>query len=277
LENNEKADGGQTMGNDNFGDWRIAVVTTLVNDLPAAFHGGPAHKAGTPVYLSSLTRDRQHNAIGFITPSSTALALNAALRSALRAKNLRNTLALTDTLTPLGSGKQVANENLPHLYDFFEHCMIAVTCSFQSIEMFCNEIIAQNPQSSFRLVRGKEVLTLSGEELERRASTEEKVADLLPLFLGLKCPKGTKLWERFQDLKTARDSTIHCKSKEMRTDITVDRESLFFQFFRREPTEFPAIAFEVIEYFHKEAKLPRWAITAKKRIDSAKNGLTGDA
>ncbi len=182
---------------------------------------------------------------------------------------------MTDTLTPLGSGKQVAKENLPHLYDFFEHSMIAVTCSFQSLEMFCNQIIAQKPQSSFSLPRGKSVLNLSAEELERRASTEEKVADILPSFLNLKSPKGTKLWERFQDLKTARDSTIHCKSKEMRTDITVDRESLFFQFFRREPTEFPAIAFEVIQYFHKDGKLPRWAITAKKRIDSARNGLTG--
>jgi hypothetical protein len=264
------------MNEDNFGDWRIAVVSTLLSDLPAAFPGGPAHKAGTPVYLSSLTRDRTHNAIGFITPSPTALALNAAFRSALLAKKLRNTLALTDTLTPLGSGKQVANENLPHLYDFFEHSMIAVTCSFQSLEMFCNETIAHKSQSSFALTRGKDVLTLSGVELERKASTDEKVADILPSFLGLKSPKGTKLWERFQDLKTARDSTIHCKSNEIRTSITEDRESLFFQFFHREPTEFPTIAFEVIEYFHHDGKLPRWAIAAKKRIQSAQAECSGD-
>lgn len=168
------------MNEDNLGDWRIAVVSTLLNDLPAAFPGGPAHKAGTPVYLSSLTRDPKHNAIGFITPSPTALALNAAFRSALRAKKLRNTLALTDTVTPLGSGKQVAKENLPHLYDFFEHSMIAVTCSFQSLEMFCNQIIAQKPQSGFGLKRGKDVLTVSGVELERKTSTDEKVADILP-------------------------------------------------------------------------------------------------
>jgi hypothetical protein len=264
------------MNDDDFGDWRIAVVTALLNDLPAAFPGGPAHKAGTPVYLSSLTRDREYNAIGFITPSPTALALNAAFRSALRAKKLRNTLALTDTLTPLGSGKQVANENLPHLYDFFEHSMIAVTCSFQSVEMFCNETIAQRPQSNFGLTRGKDVLTLSGIELERKASTDEKVADILPSFLGLKSPKGTKLWERFQDLRTARDSTIHCKSKEIRTAITEDRESLFFQFFRREPTEFPSIAFEIIEYFHHDGKLPRWAIAARKRIQLIQGGSTDD-
>jgi len=261
---------------DNFGDWRIAAVSTLLKDLPAAFPRGPAHKAGTPVYLSSLTKDKQHNAIGFITPSPTALALNAAIRNALRAKELRNTLALTDTLTPLGSGKQVATENLPHLYDFFEHCMIAVTCSFQSLEMFCNEIIARKAQSGFNLKRGKDVITVKGEELERRASTEEKLGSILPSFLGIEGPKGMKLWERFQDLKAARDSTIHCKSTETKTDITVDRESLFFQFFRREPIEFPTIAFELIEYFYHDGKLPRWAIAAKNRIRSAQGGLVID-
>lgn len=260
------------MDNDDFGDWRIAAVTTLVNDLPAAFPGGPSHKAGTPVYLSSLTKDQQYNAIGFITPSPTALALNAAIRSALLAKSLRSTLAMMDTLTPLGSGKQVANENLPHLYDFFEHSMIAVTCSFQSLEIFCNEIIAQKPQSTFDLVRGKNVVSLRGEDLERRASTEEKIADVLPLFLGLNPPRGSRLWDRFQDLKTSRDSTIHCKSKEIRADITLDRESLFFHFFRREPTDFPTIAFEVIEYFHQDGRLPRWALAAKKRIQLARSG-----
>jgi hypothetical protein len=187
------------MSSDNFGDWRIAVVTQLASDLPAAFPGGPAHKAGMPAYLSSLTRDAVYNAIGFITPSPTALALSAAIRSSLRAKDLRNTLALTDTVTPLGSGKQVANENLPHLYDFFENSMIAVTCSFQSLEMFSNEIIAQNAQTSFKLTRGKDILTLGGEELERRASTEEKIGRILPSFLGIKartarnCGRGFRI------------------------------------------------------------------------------------
>lgn len=259
------------MENDKFGDWRIAVVTQLVNDLPAAFPGGPAHKAGTPVYISSLTKDTQYNAIGFITPSPTALALNAAIRSSLQARDLRRTLALTDILTPLGSGKQVANENLPHLYDFFEHCMIAVIFSFQSLEMFSNEIISRNAQTSFNLTRGKKFITLRGEELERRASTEEKIAQILPSFLHLASPTSTKLWERFLDLKTARDSTVHCKSAETKTNITVDRESLFFQFFRQDPTEFPFTAFEIIEYFHRNG-LPRWAIAAKVRIQSAQNG-----
>lgn len=168
------------MKKDTLGDWRIAAVTTLAQDVPAAFPGGPAHKAGAPVYQGSLTRDPLHNVIGFITPSPTALALNVAMKNASKAKALRETLALNNTLTPWGSGESVVNENVPHLFDFFEHTMTAVFASFQSLEVFSNEVISKELRGTFDLVRSKETLKLSGEELERRASTDEKLGDVLP-------------------------------------------------------------------------------------------------
>src|ERR1700730_2196975 len=183
------------MQKDDFGDWRIAAVTTLAQDLPAAFPGGPAHKAGAPVYLSSLTKHPKHNVIGFITPSATALALNAAVKNATKAKQLKETLALGDVVTPFGKGKSVVSENLPHLYDFFEYCMIAVIASFQSLEMFSNDVIGRELKGTFELGRNKETLKLTGEELERRASTDEKLGVVLPRLLAIKTPKGTKLWE----------------------------------------------------------------------------------
>ena len=57
---------GGRVQKDEFGDWRIAAVTTLAQDVPAAFPGGPAHKAGAPVYLSSFTKHPKHNVIGFV-------------------------------------------------------------------------------------------------------------------------------------------------------------------------------------------------------------------
>jgi hypothetical protein len=248
-------------------DWRIAVSGKLTHDVPAAFPGGPSHKAGTPIYTASLTKDSQHNLIGFVTPNPTALALNAASRSASTARALRSTLALTNVVTPYGGGKSVANENLPHLYDFFEHCMIAVTCSFQAIEMFCNQTIVRHSAVAFTLKRGKESISLSAEDLERRASTEEKVATIVPQTLGLQSPKGTKVWENFLELKAARDSTIHFKTKEMKNDFGVDRESLFFQSFRRQPTNFPETALDVISYLHREGTLPSWIIELRGRIN----------
>jgi hypothetical protein len=256
------------MQKDNLGDWRIAAVTTLAQDVPAAFPGGPAHKAGAPVYLSSVTKHPDHNVIGFITPSATALALNAAVKNACKAKELKETLTLGDTLTPWGNGKSVITENLSHLYDFFEHCMIAVITSFQSLEMFSNDVISRELKGTFQLGRSKEILKLTGEELERRASTDEKLGAILPRLLAIKTPKGTKVWERYLDLKAARDATVHFKSLETRSGQNIDRESLFFQFFRRDSTEFPRMAMEVIEYFHATKELSRWGKAAKELIEA---------
>lgn len=86
--------------------------------------------------------------------------------------------------------------------------------------------------------------------------------------LNIKSPKGTKLWERFLDLKTARDATVHFKSRETGPRQNIDEDSLFFQFFRRDPTEFPKMAFEIIAYFYGTNELPRWAKSAKDLIAS---------
>jgi hypothetical protein len=255
---------------DNFGDWRISFVTTSLSDIPAAYPGGPSHKAGTPLYFASLSSDPQHNAIGFVTPSPTALALSVAIKSATRATELRKTLALTDTVTPIGRGKNVANENLTHLYDFFEHCMTSVICSFQAVEMFSNEQIARHCTTPYHLLRNEKTMVLNSEKLERIASTDEKVGDILPQLLSMKTPKGTELWERFLALKVARDSTVHCKSKEMRSYyLELDKQSLFFQFFRRKATDYPRAAFELIRYFHPNGELSRWALSAERRLREA--------
>jgi hypothetical protein len=256
---------------DGLGDWRIAVVTTLTSDVPPAYPGGPSHKAGAPAYVASMAPDPEHNAIGFVTPSPTAMALNAAIKSAVNAVDLRRTLALTDTVTPIGSGKNVANENLPHLYDFFENCMTSVICSFQALEMFSNELIAQHCAVPYHLKRRDKTMVLDSEKLERIASTEEKLGDILPHLVALKTPKGTELWRRFLEVKAARDSTVHCKSKESRNNRSqkLDEHSLFFQFFRRKPTEYPVVAFDFIKYFHPNGQLPRWAVEAENRIKQA--------
>lgn len=39
--------------NNDLGYWRIAGATRLTADVPAAFPGGPSHKACTPVYQTT--------------------------------------------------------------------------------------------------------------------------------------------------------------------------------------------------------------------------------
>lgn len=254
------------MEADNFGDWRIAAVTTLAKDVPAAYPGGPTHKVGAPVYLASSTKDPIHNVIGFITPSPTALALNSALDNSSKARALRETLALESVVTPWGDGKSVAKENLRHLYDFFEHSMIAVIASFLSLEMSCNEMISRELKGTFEIKRNKQIVTLAPDELERKASTDEKLGDILPKLLAIQTPKGTKLWERYLELEAARDATVHFKSSETKNRPDIDRESLFFQIFRRDSVDFPKTACEIIQYFYGSKVLPRWLLFANEKL-----------
>jgi hypothetical protein len=260
--------GVDVMGTDNFGDWRIQAVTTLAQDVSPAYPGGPSHKAGTPVYLSSIVIHPQHNMLGFITPSATSLALSASLKSASAAQSLRAVLVLKKTVTPWGEGRSVSNENLPHFYDFLEHCMITVITAYQSLEMFCNDVISREVKSTYVLARKRDDLVLSADELERVASTDEKVGDIVPKLLSVASPKGRAIWERYLDLKLARDSTVHFKSRDAYTRQELDRESLFFQFFRRDAKEFPKIAFELIECFYAGKDLPRWAERVREMIAS---------
>jgi len=252
---------------DNFGDWRILSLTTLAQDLPAAFPGGPSHKAGTPVYLSSLTKHEIYNTIGFVTPSPMALSLNISLQSSSEAKNLQSTLALEDTISFLGNGKSIVNKNLPHLYDFFERCMVSIVFAFQSIESFANWSIGRNEDLSM-IQRIKENLGYkTDDDIERCCSTEEKISNVLPLILKKKNPKGTSVWENLVKLKRARDSTIHLKSIQINSK-KIDDESLFFQFFSSDPLLYPQYAFNIIDYFLEDGELrPRWAQLFEERLN----------
>lgn len=255
------------MPDDGLGDWRIEAVTTLAQDMPAAYPGGPSHKAGAPVYLShTYTKHPQHNVFGFTTPSATALALSAAMKSAAVADELRVSFTLRDTVTPWGSGKGVANDDLPQLYDYFQSCMMAVISSFQALEIFSNAVISRNLKGRYQLKKKKAWYALTAEELERQASTDEKIGVIVPKLLNIATPKGKAVWQSYLDLKEARDATVHMKSHDAYTRKDADRESLFFQFLRRDAREFPKMAFAAIEYFLAPDSLPRWAGEAKKEL-----------
>jgi hypothetical protein len=106
------------MSKDNFGDWRIAVVTTLAKDVPPAYPGGPSHKAGTPVYVSSILKQRIIGHLGFVSPHPTALALSIAVKNSRSALDASKGFSYVDSVTPWGGGKLIPDKDLPLLYDF---------------------------------------------------------------------------------------------------------------------------------------------------------------
>lgn len=252
------------MEDDGLGDWRIQAATRLAKDVPAAFAGGPSHKAGTPVHLTTSTRDVKDRPVGFVTPSATALALSIAMKAGVEAKELYKELVFREVLTPQGRGKSVGYQDVEPLFDYFEFCMIAVTFSFQSLETFCNHTIANELKGTFDLERRREMKTFTPLELEREVSTEEKLSTVLPSILSIASPKGKKVWQDFIKLKRARDSTIHLKSTDQypnqyQTGV-VDRDTLFYQFLNNSPTNFPTHAIKMIEHFANPKELPRWLL-----------------
>ena len=253
------------MEGNGLGDWRIQAATRLAKDVPAAYPACPSHKSGSPVYLVTATRDSRGDCVGFTTPSPTALALSIAASAGKRAVDLRATLVLRDVPTPYGSGRMVAHENLPHLFNYFEQCMITVSFSFQALETFCNDIIANKVGGTFQLARRGKPAEVSPDELQRIAATEEKLATVLPAVLGLKSPKGRKVWQDFKELKRVRDTTTHLKSYEA-LNRDIDEESLFYQFFRLDVDKFPRSALSMMEYFVVPGQEPRWLELARRQI-----------
>jgi len=255
------------MKDDGFGDWRIQAVTTLAKDVPAAYPGGPSHKAGAPVYLVSTAKHNEYNSIGFVTPNHPALALNIALGASKNANRLKQTLAFKDVATPTGSGKSVAQENLPHLYDFFEQCMVSATFSFQALESYCNSVIQSEAKEPIERKRKRKWISGLPNEAERKLSTEEKVTNVIPKLLDIPTPKGKKYWLGFKTLKATRDATIHLKSSDMYNPKHTDEVSLFFYFLNNDIMLFPTTSFGLIYYFLEVKKIPRWALYLKEKID----------
>lgn len=242
---------------DGLGDWRIAAVTILAEDLPATFPGGHSHKAGAPVYQTDHVQNSKGEFIGFIAPSATAMAFHIAIEASKKALGLYDMLTYDDVLTPHGPGKSISKERSGELFDFFEQCMISATFSFQALETFCNHTIVRELKQPMEFKRYEKCIILNPQEIERQLSIDEKLATVLPKIKNVETPKGKKVWEQFKVLKDARDSTIHLKSIDQYSANTTEKETLFFQFLNHKAVEYPLSAEVMIQYFVGNNK-PRW-------------------
>ena len=76
--------------------------------------------------------------------------------------------------------------------------------------------------------------------IERRCSTEEKLAVILPALYQKPTPKGLKVWQHFVDLKEFRDSTVHLKSSNQYVRGRPDDQTLYFKLLSCDPLQLPA-------------------------------------
>jgi len=253
-----------------FIDWRINWAAKLAQDLPPAFPGGPSSKTGDPIYQVTLTRSAEGELIGFTCPSPSALALHIAIKAAKEASKLKKTIAFQRSPTPHGEGKSVAIENTSPLFDYFESCMIAVTFSMQSLEVFCNTVIADHLKGTVPIKENKKEKRLNAKQVQVRTNipVTQKLDEILPQILAVASPKkSSDLWEELLELIRTRKATIHMKSKDAFNGAKIDEETLFYEFFRKDPSIFPRCVLEIMQYFSKSIGDPKWIESASNLLE----------
>lgn len=234
---------------------RFKAIATVKDGMGPAYQGGPSHKAGSAICLTTITKNSRGDLICYLTPSPTALALNIAIKASKKAIKLHQTIDFVDVPTPDGPAKMTKDVSL--LFDYFECFMVVVTFSLQALEIFCNDTIAKKLKGKYKLQRKNKALKLSANKLQREASIEEKLSTILPDILKVNSPEHTKVWDIFKELKGIRNTTIHLKAHESYT-TKIDEETLFYKFFMAEADKFPRFALEMIEFFTDSKEVSPW-------------------
>jgi hypothetical protein len=212
------------------------------------FPGGQPVKAGDQLYLITCLDKSAIGDVDFITPSPVALALNIAIANAKTAVTVRASLSPEGSTQP-GCSPSIAANQIPELYRFFECCMVAATFSYQALESFANQLVAEGLAGTMRLERRDGPVDWTADQIERRCSTEEKLTNILPVLTSKASPKGTKLWQQVVALKEVRDATIHLKSQNQYVHGRPDDQTLYFQLLNSAPEDFPQWAIAMIRHF----------------------------
>lgn len=250
-------------------DWRLRGYARLSHDVPATPYGAPSHRAGTAIVSCTLTRNSRGKLIGFARPRAATLALSVAINSAHQAASLHKGLEFESTVTPYGSGQDVAHSSTSNLFDYFQHCMVSVTFSYQAIESFCNEIVSEKVTGTFPLApkkQKKKIRHYSAAELQGEVSVERKLRSVLPQLFGVPSPENEQMWTGFSALQRVRNTLIHLKSNDEYKQ-KVDKESLFFEFFRTEPFQYPHAATCILEYFKDHCQGTEWIENARRQLE----------
>ena len=240
-------------------DWRLDVITRLATDSSDGHF-----KEGARLVVVTASKNRRGDIVSFEQPSAAAMAINIAHRAAVHAMELQPRIAFSEASSFMGPGTSVTTATTPALFDYFEQCMVAATFSFQALEAYSNYIIDRNvKEGGYPYTRRKgEVVNLSAMDLERQASTEEKLGIILPDLLGMASPKKKKVWNKFKLLKDKSDATIHIKSVDqaprMKRPEDLSRMSLFMGFIGADIIAWPKDAMEVIHYFARRDMVYPW-------------------
>lgn len=231
------------------GPWRLAAPKWL------RWPPGSELDSLRMAYQVSSFRDGSSE-VSFPTPSAAALHLNAAWKSALRALQLKTSIAWIVE----GSSKNLDVRNTDILFDYLEEMMITAYCSYAAIEAYCNWTIVSLAKGPIEVKRKKETLQLKALEAERNVSTAEKLKRIVPDILGVPTPAGKRVWELFRDVEGLRDRVTHFKRRDqLRPAHETSEPTALFELYQTDPMWLPQAAMEIIRYFYRDKRdEPRW-------------------
>jgi hypothetical protein len=240
-----------------FGDWRIATTGW------AQYTGADGQPAASAFHQVTVSKTPART-VQFITPSATAMHLNAAWRHAKAAVALKS-IVHWNTWHPavMHAVMDVPVDHASVLFDYFEATMSAAMSSFAAIEAFCNSTVFEKVGQPIKLKRRKgatEVdVPMTAEDIERNVSTDEKLKRIIPDLLGVATPCGKAVWERYGKLKDLRDSVRHFKRKDQAKHAEKSHEpTALYAITQLDPLTLPETAMEVVGYFYEADKRPRW-------------------
>ncbi len=233
-------------------DWRIKAIAALAKPFSSPWTGG-TYPVGTAVIKVS-SMEAEGNRFRFCVPSAPALFLDLSKKSYKEAARLKSQPNFFN-IQP--DKVQQFEDTL--LFDFLEQMMASIVFAYSSIESFTNSSI---PEGYIHKVPKKDpgsIEEYTKERIERYFSLEKKL-ELLPLWSvaeGVKSPKGTKLWQRFQALEVLRDRIIHLKSADLEAESPTNPEpQSIWQELVKMPETFQS-AYDLLSYY-VGSKPPRW-------------------
>lgn len=246
-------------------DWRLHFAAEIGTVSGANPLGTQAGDLLLPV---ADTKTPEEGRVYIPVVSPYRLALSIAIRASTEARNVRRLVKFS----PRQNGRPARGiefPTTPQLFDFFEQCMIAATFSYQSLETYANIVIEEQLQdaATLTLERHKGPISLNAAALQREASTEEKIASVLPTLLSIPFDKRDKLWQKFTILRKVRDSIVHLKSHDHHVRGEVDKQTVFYRLLNNDPRLYPRTALEVMRLFSGGANLS-WLAHAEQRLET---------
>lgn len=138
---------------------------------------------------------------------------------------------------------EFTEEEIPKLYDYFEHVEASIIFTYTALEAFSNVAISQTYEYEVTNSKGiKEVW--NKDNIKRWMSTSQKLKKVVPAILSAEPPTKLNYWTDFEQFEDIRNNIVHQKTtnKEMNLEILE-------HFLNKDIFKIVSSGFKIIGYF----------------------------